>query len=154
MALSLASGMRAESVEASAKSCCFQSHIAFFIALLDLVSDSFSASMASISLCWFTDLTLSAKKDPTKHTLITVLLFAAFVTVLTTLFANSIFGSFWVRRRRRRRKKKEPPLDSVELKLENEVLIWVDIGHVVRARIAIVQLWMGLVYLNSAHTFS
>ena len=62
----------------------------FFMALLDLVSESFSASIASMSLCWFTDLTLSATNDPIKNMLMTVLLFVAFKTVLATLFAISI----------------------------------------------------------------
>lgn len=90
MALSLATVIKSESVSASEKSCCFQSHMVFFMALFDLTSESFSAFKASMLFCWFADRAASTRKDPTRHTFITVLLFAAFVAAATSLFANSI----------------------------------------------------------------
>uniref|UniRef100_A0A2P2J9X6 Uncharacterized protein MANES_18G076600 n=1 Tax=Rhizophora mucronata TaxID=61149 RepID=A0A2P2J9X6_RHIMU len=94
MAFSLARGTRAESVEASEKSCCFQSHMAAFMALFDLSSDSFLASKSSMRLSWFMDRTLRTTKDAMRHTFITELLLAALVAAATILLANSIMGNF------------------------------------------------------------
>ncbi|GFY85349.1 hypothetical protein Acr_04g0000870 [Actinidia rufa] len=68
----------------------FQSHMDFFMALLALRRVSFSASTATMSLCYITDLALSATKASTRNTLITVLLFAALVAALMALLAHSI----------------------------------------------------------------